>query len=168
MDTLRGGDGSDVLFGEAGNDRLEGGLGDDRLEGGAGADTLIGGIGTDTLVGGAGVDRLTGGADQDNFILSRAAGSRDVITDFTVGTDKLVISAAEFGGGLQAGNSLEFGQVLTGDGPATTPAGQGAFVYNNATGSLMWDVDGTGGAAGTQVATISRFLGLSTSDFEIV
>lgn len=63
----------------------------DLLMGGAGADTLSGGAGTDILIDGAGRDRLTGGAGADVFILD-ADGARDVIADFSVGSDMIDMS----------------------------------------------------------------------------
>jgi serralysin len=105
-DQLFGNDGNDVLDGGAGDDRLEGGNGDDTLRGGAGIDVLNGGngndnlnggadndvlnggIGNDVINGGAGADRLTGGAGADTFVFTET-GFTDVITDFTVGVDKV-------------------------------------------------------------------------------
>ncbi|RLJ41690.1 Ca2+-binding RTX toxin-like protein [Litoreibacter meonggei] len=64
-DTLRGGDGDDVIYGEGGNDRLEGGDGDDTLEGGDGNDVILGGAGNDTADGGAGNDEIWMGSGND-------------------------------------------------------------------------------------------------------
>ena len=64
----------------------------------AGNDTLSGGAGNDTLDGGTGVDQLTGGDGIDVFDFNAITesgvgiGLRDIITDFTVGTDLLVVS----------------------------------------------------------------------------
>jgi Ca2+-binding RTX toxin-like protein len=63
-----------------------------HIFGGAGAGTLIGGAGNDTLNGGAGDDTLTGGAGSDVFQFSAAGFGHDIITDFTVGVDKLGIA----------------------------------------------------------------------------
>lgn len=99
QDWLRGGDGNDYLYGDSGNDLLEGGAGNDLMWGGTGNDRLDGGDGTDMLNGGSGNDTLTGGAGSDRFEywLNNANKSlnlgsefgKDVITDFTSGTDKL-------------------------------------------------------------------------------
>lgn len=51
-DTLRGGDGRDVLWGDHGDDRLLGGAGRDWLIGGGGNDQLLGGKDGDLLIGG--------------------------------------------------------------------------------------------------------------------
>lgn len=105
-DTLQGFGGDDLLMGGAGNDLLArstgadaliGGAGNDTLGGGLGKDTLRGGAGDDVLTGGAGRDVLTGGAGADTFVLKAASGT-DVITDFTLGTDVIDLTALNLGG----------------------------------------------------------------------
>ena len=73
------------------NGDLSGQGGDDILEGGNGANRLSGGRGDDILIDGAGADRLTGGAGRDTFMLV-ADDTLDVITDFTVGEDRIDLS----------------------------------------------------------------------------
>lgn len=73
-------------------DTLIGNQLDNRLVGGRGADTLSGREGIDTLVGGLGNDVLTGGTGVDTFIVAKAAGELDTITDFAPGEDRLVLS----------------------------------------------------------------------------
>ena len=70
----------------------------DTLLGASGADTLVGGAGNDTIRGGNGKDLLTGGDGADSFVFASAAEagagiSRDTITDFTPGLDKIDLSA---------------------------------------------------------------------------
>jgi large repetitive protein len=66
---------------------------------GSGNDILNGGTGVDRLYGGAGDDTLTGGAGADRFVFSMfgvegTSGNdgADIITDFVVGTDVLVLA----------------------------------------------------------------------------
>ncbi|WP_151718344.1 calcium-binding protein [Gemmobacter serpentinus] len=92
-DQITGGGGKDVLFGRGGNDKLMGGTGNDRLSGGDGRDTLMGGAGADTLAGDKGNDSLTGGAGRDVFVFGRSDG-RDMVTDFTIGEDRLSFTGA--------------------------------------------------------------------------
>lgn len=85
---------ANTLTGNTGANALSGGGGDDTLIGNAGNDRLDGGDGADILQGGTGLDMLTGGAGADLFDWNAAShvgkgSTRDVVTDFTPGTDKL-------------------------------------------------------------------------------
>jgi len=60
--------------------------------GGSGADTFIGNSAANTLTGNGGNDTYTGGAGADVFVVTLGGGA-DVITDFTVGTDKIDATA---------------------------------------------------------------------------
>nr|WP_283778097.1 type I secretion C-terminal target domain-containing protein [Vibrio cholerae] len=93
-DRIYGQGGVDLMFGGSGNDQLYGGDGNDGLRGGTGNDTLDGGSGKDILIGGLGNDILTGGSGEDLFkwVDGDLDGSRDRITDFTIGEDKIDLS----------------------------------------------------------------------------
>lgn len=85
---------ADNVDGRGGDDRLVGLGGADTLKGGAGDDTLLGGAGADRLRGGSGTDEMFGGSGADIFQFravadSPAGAARDVIRDFTPGTDRL-------------------------------------------------------------------------------
>ncbi|MCK8482939.1 hypothetical protein MUY21_02720 [Aliiroseovarius sp. S2029] len=82
--------GDDLIDGQAGSDTIQGGLGNDTILGGVGDDNLDGGADNDTITGGAGVDVMIGGAGADQFIFSLGDGN-DIIEDFTVGEDLLVL-----------------------------------------------------------------------------
>ncbi|RCJ37760.1 hypothetical protein A6769_12780 [Nostoc punctiforme NIES-2108] len=88
--------GDDKLSGKKGNDNLDAGQGNDSLDGGDGNDTLYGGKGNDTLYGGSGNDVLVGGEGNDTFTFKRSdtffKKDFDVIQDFQVGVDKLVLN----------------------------------------------------------------------------
>jgi Ca2+-binding RTX toxin-like protein len=92
-----------------------GGAGNDIVVGDNLANTLNGGAGNDNITGGQGLDRLTGGLGADRFIYTNTnetgvgAASRDVITDFLSGIDKLDFSGIDANtgpGGNQAFSSL--------------------------------------------------------------
>jgi hypothetical protein len=113
LDFLIGLKGDDVIKGGAAEDIVEGGLGDDILIGGAGDDQVNGGRGGDSLTGGNGADFLAGGSGGDIFTYlsvadtGTAAGLRDVITDFTHGSDLLDFSAID-GDGAGTSDSFSF------------------------------------------------------------
>lgn len=100
LDQLDGGTGNDQLFGGTGGDRLDGGSGNDllfgqdgadRLDGGGGNDQLFGGEGLDRLAGGGGNDELSGGDGADLFLFGNGGGN-DLIRDFDVTEDRLVLA----------------------------------------------------------------------------
>ncbi|AMV13400.1 Leukotoxin [Legionella pneumophila] len=83
-----------------GHDTISGGQGNDRIYGQEGNDIIDGGAGNDVIVGGTGNDTLTGGSGADQFVFFRGHGSNnagtaptDIITDFEVNIDKIVINA---------------------------------------------------------------------------
>ena len=80
------------IIGTLGNDALIGTDDSDILRGLGGRDTLIGGKGNDTLVGGADGDLLTGGEGRDQFIFNSFSERTDVVTDFNVNEDTLVLT----------------------------------------------------------------------------
>ncbi len=118
-DVLSGGMGSDTIIGGTGNDQLSGGLGNDDLDlgdgqdtgnGGAGVDAISGGAGNDVLYGGSGADTLEGGSGNDSLwgesgadtFIYRSGGGSDVIEDFEVGVDTLVLDQSIWGGNMTA------------------------------------------------------------------
>jgi Ca2+-binding RTX toxin-like protein len=187
-DTLVGGAGNDfVLAGGFGNDLVSGGDGNDRLRGNGGSfedsnnenDTLIGGNGNDSLEGGgSGNDLLTGGSGSDQFKFGSdfsphfVSTSVDTITDFAVGTDKIIVDKFRFTT-LQSpafGDLLasEFG-IVTSDVQADVSSAQ--IVYNSANGKLFYNSDGVtaGFGIGGQFATLNGSPdNLSSTDFHVV
>lgn len=165
---LNGGDGHDQLDAShlAANAlqlTLNGGAGSDTLRGSQGNDALNGDAGNDLLVGGAGHDTLTGGAGQDFFGFNTPSQGTDVIADFAV-NDFMLISRSGFQGGLSVG-VLSASQFRLG-----TVAGDAndRFIYNNQTGDLFFDVDGSGSANQIHLATLTGAPTLTHSDIVIV
>ncbi len=78
------------VVGSALADRIMGGAGADTLEGRDGSDILDGAGGADILIGGADADTLTGGTGKDRFVFAAGDGA-DIVTDFQIGRDRLVI-----------------------------------------------------------------------------
>ncbi|MEA5618366.1 phytase [Cronbergia sp. UHCC 0137] len=100
-----------MLFGGSGNDTLTSGGSSNRLYGGSGDDMLYsnmndwlyGGDGDDKLFAGqGGGNRLTGGNGADQFWIANASlpTSKNIVTDFTLGTDVIgiggIASATQF------------------------------------------------------------------------
>ncbi|MCC5650816.1 phytase [Nostoc sp. XA013] len=101
--SLFGGSGKDTLTSKGSNNRLYGGSGDDKLFSNIN-DLLFGGDGDDTLfVGQGGSQRLTGGTGVDQFWIANGSlpTSKTIVTDFTVGIDKIGlggVSVTQFSG----------------------------------------------------------------------
>ncbi|NDG49798.1 MAG: hypothetical protein EBY30_12360 [Rhodospirillales bacterium] len=84
---LRTGGGDDSITGWSSGHPLAG----MRVEAGPGRDIVVGSSGPDEIAGGPGDDVMTGGAGRDRFILRRGEPGADVITDFELGADRLVL-----------------------------------------------------------------------------
>jgi Ca2+-binding RTX toxin-like protein len=138
---------SNVLTGNSGNNVLEGGTGHDTLDGGAGADTLAGGTGNDTF----------------RFTTALGVGNVDTISDYSVANDTIQLDNAVFTG-LAAG-ALAAGAFNTG---AAATQADDRIVYNSATGALLFDVDGLGGAAAIHFATLSTGLVMNNAEFLVI
>ncbi len=167
-DDLYGGLGNDTLQGGAGSDRLLGEQGNDALNGGDGNDELFGGLGNDILNGGLGNDILNGNGGVNIFVFDSLNSGLDIIKDFTSNQDKLQISAQSFGGGLSNVVSFNSNQLITGSGITSATSASQRFIYNTNNGNLYFDVDGIGGAAQVQIATLSNLSSLNANSFMIV
>ena len=124
LDTLNGGAGNDVLFAynkysgwADGNcdsmGGVTGGTENDLLYGGAGDDRLCGSNGDNTLDGGAGKDTITSGSGTDSIVIRSGDGdtaiaNADVLTDFTDGTDLIVLNGLNFGDITRAQGSGDY------------------------------------------------------------
>lgn len=130
-DMVRGGQGNDYVSGDDGNDIVNGNIGNDIVNGGDGADWVFGGQDDDQLYGGAGSDLLSG--DKGNDTLYGAEGSNvfafalesgyDLIADFVIGQDKLLISAA-----LKSSSAAALASVSYAGGNAMIDLGQGVVI----------------------------------------
>jgi Ca2+-binding RTX toxin-like protein len=158
--------------------RIEGNTGNNRLTGGSGEDQLLGEDGNDQLAGGRGNDTLTGGAGVDRYVFDMFAAfnlavlGEDQITDFEVGTDKIVLDKSTFtllssaaGNGFSA--ATEFAVVTTDSAAATRAA---KIVYNSSNGNLFYNPNQTSGGFGNggKFAVLSSTPGLTANDFVIV
>ena len=169
--TLNGGAGDDHLDigGSSGDNFLDGGDGNDTLSAinASGKNTLKGGNGNDILIGGYGNDSLYGGSGIDTFVFNSydlRSNSGNRVYDFNATNDVIWISAAGFGSGLLIG-SLSANQFQIG---ASATTGDQKFIYNNITGALLFDPDGTGESSQVQFAQLSPGLPLTNNNFVIV
>ncbi|MBC1236717.1 putative Ig domain-containing protein [Nostoc sp. 2RC] len=157
---------NNIITGNTGANLLSGEDGDDSLFGGSGIDTLLGGAGNDVLIGGVGKDLLTGGTGQDSFYLTDTrTGGFDTITDFTVGDDTILISKAEFTLSQSVNTTLDLSIFRLGT--AATATGD-RFIYDQTTGNLFFDKDGSGSAAKVQIALFSNQAMLTSANITVI
>ena len=174
-DVIDGGMGDDRLVGDAGTDLLSGGEGHDRLIGGAGNDTMIGGAGNDALLGEAGNDLLIGGtgsnrffggegADRFRFDAPGGTGNLTRLMDFASGEDRIELDGAVFtalgGEGQISAESFGLGR--------TAATAEQHLLYDQASGDVLYDADGQGGAAAIRIGTLVAGTELSVGDIWVV
>lgn len=154
----------DTIVGSAGGEIIDGRDGDDRLEGLGGNDTILGGLGNDTLIGGEGNDSLTGDDGADVFRFDGLVLGDDVITDYLVGIDSLVLpdfvetltivdtpdgALVTFGGVGSTGSILFTGLTADQVTPELVREQVGTAGNDSLTGDGRPDVVGGGGADDT-------------------
>ena len=108
--------------------------------------------------------QLTGGGGADTFVFLSKTEGVDDITDFSTGIDEFELTSSGFDNELNAGNLTS--QYFVQGTNATQNHGQ--LLYNQATGELAWDADGTGGQAADIFAELANGTSLAFSDFFIV
>ena len=146
--------------------------------GNAGDNKLIGGIGNDILKGGLGNDMLTGGKGKDLFVFNTHSNEKnnvDLITDFASGKDYLQLSKAVFAG-INTGAGVGHGAIIKDAEFVSSPtANHGTtanahLIYNNTSGVLYYDADGSGVGAAVEVAILGTTMhpALVASDILIV
>ncbi|MEO0490278.1 MAG: calcium-binding protein, partial [Cyanobacteria bacterium J06659_2] len=147
-------DSDDVINGLGGDDKLDGLSGDDLLRGGDGNDLLVGGYGDDLLHGNAGAD---------TFAFQSVKQGVDIIADFNSAQgDTIQISAQGFDGELQLGvlDASYFALGVAGD-------DNDRFIYDQATGTLSYDADGTGSLGAVNFAKLTPGTSLNHTDLVI-
>jgi Ca2+-binding RTX toxin-like protein len=137
----------------------------DKIVGGNSGDVLYGYNGNDRLTGGKGSDALYGGDGTDTFVFNNYNEGIDTLDDFNTTDEVIQISAAGFGNSLAVG-TLSASQFTIGS-AASAIAQQ--FIYDNITGALSFDQDGSAGAfAQVQFAQLNSGLSLSATNFVVV
>jgi Ca2+-binding RTX toxin-like protein len=144
------------------------------LIGNAAANTLNGGDGADQLHGGAGADQLTGGNGSDRFYFDSmfATSNVDTVTDFTHGSDRLMLDDALFTAlgvvGSTAGTALDANSFRLG---SVAAEADDRILYDAATGKLYYDPTGSATAGDeVQFAVLGASVHptLDASDFLVV
>ena len=161
-DTLFGGKGEDELSGDEGADTLDAGDHADRLDGGIGRDVLKGGAGADILIGGGGPDLLEGGAGRDGFHFTTkpVAAKADTILDFDRADDTIFLDRDAFtaiGEKTLAADAFHVGK--------SAADADDRIVYDQDSGKIFYDPDGSGGGAAILFAQVTAGTTLTNADF---
>ncbi|MBM6578751.1 polysaccharide lyase family 7 protein [Microvirga sp. BT689] len=137
-------------------DKLTGSNANDRVEGKGGNDLLWGKGGNDVLVGSSGQDTFT-------FDTRLGANNIDVILDFNVRDDTIRLNDSVF-------TKLKYGKLAPESlviGPKALDA-QDRIIYNDKTGGLFYDADGSGRTRAVQFVKIDADLKITAADFLII
>jgi hypothetical protein len=140
------------------------GINDIYANGNDAANTLIGNFGDNRLFGGDGLDNLTGGDGQDTFVFLNRFHDKDQLTDFVSGQDTIEVGREGFSNDLSLGvlgaDSFAFGSAAS--------ISQAQFYYDQTTGQLWFDRDGTGVQDAFTVAELGASTALERTDIQIV
>lgn len=126
------------------------------ITGNAGANVLDGKFGTDVLAG-------LGGADTFQFSEAPGLNNVDRIEDFVPGVDRIALYTGAFPG-LALG-ALPAGAFVVG---TSAQDADDRIIYDNSTGALFFDADGSGSAAAVQFVTLAGTPAISSSDFVVI
>ncbi len=159
---------NDVLTGIEGAGQVYGFEGNDELYGLGGDDFFYGGEGFDTLTGGTGVDNFFFLSWNDHFnqygTLEPYEGG-DTFTDFTSGTDRIILSRYWFGfgniGGPAAALTETHANFVT-NGAATTS--RPSLIWNQTNRTLSFDADGNGATQAVLLGTFQQGATMALSD----
>jgi hypothetical protein len=145
-----------TLSGTSGADRLTGTSGNDRIDGKSGNDMIWAKNGSDVLSGGAG---------KDSFTFDTKPGSKnvDVILDFNGTDDTIRLNDSAF-------TKLKWGKLSASSFVVGTKAldSNDRIIYNDKTGALSYDADGSGSMAAIKFAEIDNLAKLSAADFLVI
>jgi Ca2+-binding RTX toxin-like protein len=140
---------------------------DNKLTGNSAANNLTGRAGDDVIDGKYGNDILNGNMDNDTFVFSTALNRTknvDRIFGFDRLDDQIQLSSNIFSkagpDGLLAAAAFKLG--------ASATDASDRIIYNQSTGEIFYDADGTGAAAQVLFAVIANKSALRAADFEII
>jgi hypothetical protein len=130
------------------------------------ANTIVGNAGANRIDGKGGLDTLTGGSGADTFVFSGkldAAVNFATITDFEHGVDRIALDDRFF---KAIGTSGVLGDQFFAISVPTTRDQH--VIYDQATGLLSYDSDGSGAKAAVALAQVTPGTVLDHNDFLIV
>ena len=135
-----------------------------KITGNIANNQLNGGTGNDVLNGGAGTNVLTGGAGKDTFKFITASHA-DTITDYDVANDTIQLENAVFTA-LTTKGTLAVSQFIIG----THALDANDFIiYNNLTGALQYDADGSGSVAAIPIVMLGvGLVGMSNVEITVI
>ncbi|MCX7300906.1 MAG: calcium-binding protein [Rhodobacterales bacterium] len=131
------------------------------------AQSITGNAGDNILNSREGADTMTGGNGDDVFVFNTTISnaSADVVTDFDVSDDVFHIENAVFkgisAGALSAG---AFASNTTGNAGDATDR----IIYDNDSGGLFYDKDGSGASVKIKFAQLEAGLSLTSADFFVI
>jgi Ca2+-binding RTX toxin-like protein len=159
---LTGNASDNFIVGNSGSNVIKGGAGNDLLVGAGGIDTLDGGAGEDSLYG---AGEVTGGAGTDQFFFDNSVDgifASIKVTDFAPGIDKIVLNGEFLFGvpihGQPSAESFYLGSEAHSD--------SDRLIYDQATGNLYFDSDGTGADTQDLIGSFTAGTALTAADIE--
>lgn len=115
------------------------------------------------ITGNVAPNQLTGGTGNDIFKFI-TKGPSDKITDYNVASDTVQLENAAFTA-LTTTGILTASQFRVGDKALDA---NDFIIYNKTDGTLLYDADGSGAAAATQIATIGVGLNITNADIVVI
>ena len=131
-----------------------------RINGNGLDNTINGGFGNDFLIGGGGADTFV-----FNTALAKSGPNIDTIWDFDAALDTIELDNSVFTALAGSERGLTFAEFRVG--PAALDASD-RIIYDNQTGVLLYDADGTGKQAAVQFAALDAGLPVTQADFWVV
>ena len=136
------------------NNSITGNTADNILKGAAGNDILDGDTGNNTLTGGSGLD----------IFRFSTTGHIDAITDFEIADDTIQLENDIFTA-LTTTDILPADQFVIG---TTALDANDYVIYNDITGAIFYDIDGSDSIPAVQIATVSTGLLMTHADFLVI
>ena len=130
------------------------------------ANFVTGNAGSNSIDGKAGNDTLTGIGGNDFFVFStalNAATNVDTIVDFVVANDTVRLENSIFAGlaiGTVSADAFHIGRAAA--------DAEDRIIYDNATGALLFDSNGSAAGGAIRFAQLTTGLALTNADFVVI